>query len=226
MEKLMTKQHETEANSLKEPVVAPGSPKQLEPAATEPETASVPQRPANQYEMRRYYDENKDAILADLAALGEVEMRRKWNISQATWKTTQRGTIVGLAVRWGLAKPDKEVNSSETKWTKHETKTLKSGTASPSSDTKVFRGDPQERHIIVHVYQLADGWPPFEKCSTSESQAEWLRCYRDLALHGAAIAKTNGAYETTDLSPETIKEIAGQIAKARKILAERVGGTA
>jgi len=67
----------------------------------------IPPRPSSRYHMKKYYDDNKEAILKDLGRLGEKEMRRRWGISQATWKcNSYYGETKGLAVRWGLVKPE------------------------------------------------------------------------------------------------------------------------
>lgn len=64
----------------------------------------IPPKPANRWYMAKYYDDNKEQILRDLADLGDAEMRRRWGISQATWQTTRHGEPSGLVVRWGLVK--------------------------------------------------------------------------------------------------------------------------
>ena len=60
----------------------------------EMETTNVPPRPVtkNRYELSRYYEEHKGAILHDLDAQGEKAMMKRWNMSQATWN--------GLKKRW------------------------------------------------------------------------------------------------------------------------------
>lgn len=57
-------------------------------------TAPVPERPRgkNMYEISWYYEENREAILKDLDIMGEKEMFKRWDISQATWN--------GLKCRW------------------------------------------------------------------------------------------------------------------------------
>ena len=46
----------------------------------------------------QYYKDNKDAILKDLAELGQKEMLKRWNIPGVTWRQPK-----GLAERWGIA---------------------------------------------------------------------------------------------------------------------------
>ncbi len=55
--------------------------------------------------------------------------------------------------------------------------------------TKVLKS-PDEQHVIVHVYQLADGFPKFSECHSPEAEVEWLRIYRDLALYAPKEVKT------------------------------------
>lgn len=51
------------------------------------------------FAMSAYYEKNKTAIIADLQAVGELAMRKKWTITQATLK--------GLRRRWGLPPHEK-----------------------------------------------------------------------------------------------------------------------
>lgn len=51
----------------------------------------------------RYYQDNRDAILKDLAEMGEKAMLKRWNISTATWQAKgKKGQPKGLAVRFGV----------------------------------------------------------------------------------------------------------------------------
>ncbi len=45
----------------------------------------------------KYYEDNKTAILKDLAELGKKEMLKRWNIQAGTWRQKK-----GLAERWGI----------------------------------------------------------------------------------------------------------------------------
>uniref|UniRef100_A0A6M3KP82 Uncharacterized protein n=1 Tax=viral metagenome TaxID=1070528 RepID=A0A6M3KP82_9ZZZZ len=94
----------------------------------------VPPRPEKRYQMRQYYDDNKEAILADLEHLGEREMRMRWNISQATWRTNQNGTVVGLSVRWGLIPG---VLTNEPKPGKSKTKSAVTETVTSGNDLNI-----------------------------------------------------------------------------------------
>lgn len=84
----MSKQHEVEVNSLKEPEVASQS-------AMPP----VPPRPIvstgrkDIMAMHKYYVANRDAILADLAELGQQATMRRWGIPSC-------GTVAAIRHGW------------------------------------------------------------------------------------------------------------------------------
>jgi len=68
------------------------------------ERPPVPPRPqggagagAGNKAVKQYYQDNKYAILKDLAELGEKKMLERWNISGSTWRQKK-----GLAERWGV----------------------------------------------------------------------------------------------------------------------------
>lgn len=77
----------------------------------------VPPRPENsRYGSRRYYDDNREAILKDRAALGEKAMCRRWGISQATWICKRKdGSLLGIAARWGISPAGKASKSAKPK---------------------------------------------------------------------------------------------------------------
>ena len=124
--------------------------------------STVPARPSGRYEMKGYYDANKEAILFDLEQLGVKEMCRRWGISQATWKTTQKGKMVGLAVRWGLVPSGEASAPAEVKASSPQQE------KSPSA-TKVTKGN----HLLA--------FPPFDSSWPELVQLRWLDTYKDLA---------------------------------------------
>ncbi len=86
-------------------VITPGDPNYVDPpkiqvilsspAPNIPSPATIPPKPRGVVAISRYFDANKEWILADVAALGEKETKKKWSIkSSSTW--------VNLKKKWGL----------------------------------------------------------------------------------------------------------------------------
>jgi hypothetical protein len=57
---------------------------------------SLPPKPQGYIAIRKWIDENKDAILIDLAAIGERRTREKWGISSTALRNAR--------IRWGIYK--------------------------------------------------------------------------------------------------------------------------
>lgn len=118
----------------------------------------VPPKPPNRWYMAKYYDNNREQILRDLAELGESEMRRRWGISKATWQTTKHGEPAGLVVRWGL------LNVAP----------AGDGVADSEMAQNVPKPDrPRSDGAIPPLPPFNDNWP-------ADVQVEWLTTYRQL----------------------------------------------
>ncbi len=118
----------------------------------------IPPKPTHRWEMFNYYEENKAQILADLAELGEAEMRRRWEISQATWRTRRGGQLAGLAVRWRVLSATPAGNGV--------------------ADSQIAQNVPMptrpgQDNAIPPFPPFNDNWP-------AEVQHEWLLTYREL----------------------------------------------
>lgn len=132
---------------------------------SKPNTKSaIPPKPASRYEMKRYYEDNKEAILEDLAELGEKEMLRRWGISQATWLSSKKGSLIGIAVRWGIVSQE--------------------GTRPPNGMSQLPEGmEPCEKQVpdAARVNKAFPAFPPFDASWPTEVQIEWIITYRELA---------------------------------------------
>lgn len=103
------------------------------------------------------YAPDKEKIIADYKNLTMQALFKKWHFCIGTWQKLKK--------LWEV--PDKGRGGDRRK---------KPGVVAPPAGTE------SDRHVTVHVYQLADGFPPFKDCCDGSAQCEWLRVYRDLSL--------------------------------------------
>lgn len=160
MEVFMAKKREVEANNLKQPEVASNS--TMPPVPPKPETTS-------HRAIHGYYVENRDAILRDLAELGQKKTMERWGIkSGSSMHLIRHG--------WKGQKPkEKSVSKGE------KTRSLQESPKTPSN-TKVTKGD---RYIYLGTFTVvaADGLPSLPEFDNSWpmlTQIEWLQTYREL----------------------------------------------
>lgn len=112
-----------------------------------------------------WYRVNKAAMVKDLLELGNAGFLEKWKVPVQQISHLKRDKLYKNAV------PSQFDNMK--KMFDKIVKNAGSRASVPPS---------RERSVIVHVYQLADGFPAFNACQTGDAQCEWLRCYRDMAM--------------------------------------------
>jgi len=122
---------------------------------------SVPPRPSSRFDMKRYYEDNKEAILHDLETLGVKAMQERWKISHATWRCKSNGRVTGMAVRWGIVSPD-------------DIPTRRKGVRRESS--------PETPPVTINASDRSlPAFPEFDKSWPEIVQIRWLDTYRELA---------------------------------------------
>ncbi len=145
----------------------------VSPETRNNELPPIPPRPESRYEMNKYYEENKAAILQYVEKLGEKEACLRWGISQATWLCRRIGSRGpdGLAVRWGLATKvsEKPPPVKKVTGTRADTITIPGIQEIPSPN----KGLPI--------------FPPWNDNWSDEVKITWLQVYRDLAGKGAGL---------------------------------------
>lgn len=72
-------------------------------------TNTVPPKPEGRKEAHKYYEDNKEQIIADYNAMSRKDVLRKWQMADAV--------LHGLLKRWGV-KPKKTYNKTGKSWVK------------------------------------------------------------------------------------------------------------
>jgi hypothetical protein len=114
----------------------------------------VPPKPqtGGMHAVKRYYEENRDAILHDLDTLGEKDMRKRW------WNMTQ-ATFYGLMARWrpnypGIPKWGREKGKTARRAARIEKKEKESAIITTSPIVEVVLNNPSQ-HLTITDRDIA-----------------------------------------------------------------------
>lgn len=128
-------------------------------------SAPVPPKPTtgNLQDIKRYYDENKKWILADLEEMGTKATREKWHIPSGTW--------TGLRKRWGISPKQPHSPKIVSKKMGDDTHATPPPPATPGK-ADLGAGGPAPG--------LPPGMPAFSPEWPMETQVKWLEVFRDI----------------------------------------------
>jgi hypothetical protein len=116
-------------------------------------------------ERHRYYEANKEAIIADLLSLGRAATKKKWGIPPG-------GTITSLEERW---------------LTEEQRSTI------PSNPRGRPKQQPHHSTIATPSNGRLPPFPPFSDNWQPEVQLEWIAVYEKLATEKLAVIGGEGA---------------------------------
>ena len=121
--------------------------------------APVPPKPTtgNLRDIKRYYDENKERILADLEEMGIKAMCERWHIGSSV--------LSGLRRRWGIP-------SSRPHHFRKPKAVVKSPAPAPPGQPNLGARGPAPG--------LPQGMPAFSPEWPMETQVKWLEVFRDI----------------------------------------------
>lgn len=109
----------------------------------------------------KYYEANKEAIIADLLSLGRAATQKKWGIPVG-------GTLPSLEKRW---------------LTEEQRSTIPSNPGRPKEPPHPSTSSTPSNGRLPPFPQFSDKWQP-------EVQLQWLEVYSDLAKRETTLATT------------------------------------
>ena len=102
------------------------------PAENIPE--NIPEKPIGTVAVRKWINDNKDAILIDLATIGEAKTRRKWNIKATAMRNAK--------IRWGIHEAGKRTQKRLSSTEKAEPSTEKPETVTEKTEPSTQKAEP------------------------------------------------------------------------------------